>query len=71
MPKMPNDAHMKWVNGFQVLKENWTKVQKLAAESNRKGKFVSILAYEWHSSFFGDYCLYYPVDNAPFIELRQ
>ena len=65
MPEMPNDAHMKWVNGFKVLKENWTKVQTMAAESNRKGKFVSILAYEWHSSFFGDYCLYYPVDGAP------
>ncbi len=65
MPTMPNDAHMKWVNGFKVLEENWPKVQRLAAASNRKGKFVSILAYEWHSSFFGDYCLYYPGDHLP------
>lgn len=65
MPQMPNDAHMKWVNGFKVLEENWPKVQKYAAESNQTGKFVSILAYEWHSSFFGDYCLYYPDDNLP------
>ncbi|MCY4586527.1 MAG: DUF3604 domain-containing protein [Bryobacterales bacterium] len=65
MPTMPNDAHMKWVDGFKVLHENWPKVQRLAAESNRKGKFVSILAYEWHSSFFGDYCLYYPADHSP------
>ena len=59
MPTMPNDAHMKWVNGFKVLEENWARVQKMAAESNRKDKFVSILAYEWHSSLFGDYCIYY------------
>ena len=65
MPQMPNDAHMKWVNGFKVLDENWSKVQRMAREANRKGKFVSILAYEWHSSFFGDYCVYYPGDDLP------
>ena len=26
MPEMPNDAHMKWVNGFKVLQDNWPKV---------------------------------------------
>ncbi|MBI1357744.1 MAG: DUF3604 domain-containing protein [Acidobacteria bacterium] len=63
MPEMPNDAHMKWVNGFRVLRENWPKVQRMAKESNRAGKFVSILAYEWHSSYFGDYCVYFPDDD--------
>ena len=65
MPMMPNDAHMKWVNGFKVLEDNWSKVQRMARESNRGGKFVSLLAYEWHSSYYGDYCLYYPQDGAP------
>ena len=65
MPTMPNDAHLKWVNGFKVLEENWSRVQKMAAESNKKDKFVSILAYEWHSSYFGDYCVYYAEDHQP------
>jgi hypothetical protein len=65
MPVMPNDAHMKWVKGFEVLQQKWPQVQKMAAESNKPGKFVSILAYEWHSSKFGDYCLYYPGDRMP------
>ncbi|MGH9632793.1 MAG: DUF3604 domain-containing protein, partial [Bryobacteraceae bacterium] len=65
MPVMPNEAHMKWVKGFETLREKWPQVQKMAAESNRPGKFVSILAYEWHSSKFGDYCLYYPGDRLP------
>lgn len=65
MPEMPNDAHMKWVRGFKVLEDNWTKVQRMAREANRKGKFVSLLAYEWHSSYFGDYCVYYPGDDLP------
>jgi len=65
MPKMPNNAHMKWVNGFAVTRKQWPNVQKLARESNKSGEFVSILAYEWHSSWFGDYCLYYPDDDLP------
>lgn len=65
MPRMPNNAHMKWVNGFTVTKKQWPQVQELARESNKPGKFVSILAYEWHSSWFGDYCLYYPDDGQP------
>lgn len=65
MPRMPNNAHEKWVKGFQVLREQWPKVQKLAAAHNRPGKFVSFLAYEWHSSVFGDYCVYYRDDDKP------
>jgi hypothetical protein len=65
MPQMPNNAHQKWVNGFAVLREKWPEVQKLAAAHNQPGKFVSFLAYEWHSSFFGDYCIYYRDDNQP------
>ncbi len=65
MPRMPNNAHEKWVKGFQALREQWPKVQRLAAANNEPGKFVSFLGYEWHSSAFGDYCLYYPKDNLP------
>jgi hypothetical protein len=65
MPEMPNNAHQKWVKGFAVTKENWPKAQKLAATHNEPGKFVSFLAYEWHSSFFGDYCVYYRGDDKP------
>ncbi len=65
MPVMPNNAHQRWVKGFKVLQESWPKVQKLAAAHNRPGRFVSFLAYEWHSSQFGDYCLYYREDGKP------
>ncbi len=65
MPTMPNNAHDKWVQGFQVLREQWPKVQKLAEANNERGKFVSFLAYEWHSSAFGDYCLYFRKDHMP------
>lgn len=65
MPEMPNDAHMKWVNGFKVTREQWPNVQKMAREHNKPGEFASLLAYEWHSSFFGDYCVYYRGDDMP------
>ena len=65
MPRMPNDAQLKWVNGFKVTREQWPRVQKFAAASNKPGQFVSLLAYEWHSSRFGDYCVYYRGDDQP------
>jgi hypothetical protein len=67
MPRMPNNAHQKWVDGFKVTAEQWPKVRKFAAAHNQPGRFVSILAYEWHSSWYGDYCLYYSGDGG---ELR-
>lgn len=65
MPEMPGNAHKRWIDGFKVTRDAWGKVQKLAAENNNPGEFVSLLAYEWHSSHFGDYCLYYPDDHRP------
>lgn len=60
MPKMPQDKHLKWVKGFEVLRKHWRDVERLAAEHYRPGRFVTFVAYEWHSSRFGDYCLIYP-----------
>lgn len=67
MPLMPGDRHLKWVDGCQVHQEHWPLVQQLAKQHNQPGEFVALLAYEWHSSEFGDYCLYYPDDDR---ELR-
>jgi hypothetical protein len=65
MPRMPNHAEDTWVKGFRVTEAEWPKVQKLAQAHNQPGKFVSFLAYEWHSSQFGDHCVYYPDDARP------
>ena len=64
MPTMPGDRHTKWVNGFEVLRENWPQVRRLTEEANTPGQFVTILGYEFHSSQWGDYCLYYPGDDG-------
>jgi len=65
MPEVPDAAQVKWAKGHEVTKERWPRVQEMAAENNEPGKFVSFLGYEWHSSFFGDYCVYFPDDNRP------
>jgi len=62
MPKMPNDAHMKWVNGFKVHSDHWPKTRSLIREANDEN-FVALLGYEWHSSHFGDYCVIFPEDQ--------
>lgn len=64
MPTMPGERHMKWVNGFEALRQNWPNVRQLTSEANAPGEFVTILGYEFHSSEWGDYCLYYPGDDG-------
>ena len=65
MPMMESNKHMNWVNGFKATKEHWSDVQKFSADYNKKGEFVTFPAYEWHSSFYGDYHLIFPFDNPP------
>ncbi len=60
MPKMPQDKHLKWVKGFEVTRKHWPDVERLAAAHHQPGRFVTFVAYEWHSSQFGDYCVIYP-----------
>ncbi len=67
MPKMPNNAHMKWIKGFHVTAGNWEKIKKLANNHYEPGKFVPFIGYEWHSSAVGDAHIVFPGSNA---ELR-
>jgi len=64
MPRMPQDKHLKWVRGFEVMKNNWEKVKRLANEYHEPGKFVPFIGYEWHSSSCGDVCIIFPGDQA-------
>ncbi len=63
MPVMPENKHQKWIDGFAVLRQNWPLVERLAKEYYEPGSFVPLIAYEWHSSHFGDYCIYYPSET--------
>jgi hypothetical protein len=54
MPKMPCDAHLKWVNGFKLLAEQWPKVAKFAAGNNRPGRWV-IASTDDHLGYPGTY----------------
>ncbi len=67
MPKMPQDKHMVWVNGFEAHKKNWSRSQQMTKEANTPGEFVAFPGYEWHSSDFGDYCVIFPDDDSEFI----
>ena len=52
-------------DGYELVKQNWTGIQKTAAEYNRPGQFTTFLAYEWHSHQWGHYCVYYEDDHQP------
>jgi len=64
MPSMPKSATDLYLNGFKKTQESWPEVRRIALANNQPGKFVSLLAYEWHSSYFGDHCVYYPTDEG-------
>ncbi|MHC4395806.1 MAG: DUF3604 domain-containing protein [Planctomycetota bacterium] len=67
MPKMPQNKHMKWINGFKVVKDNWQKIKQLANQYYKPGSFVPFIGYEWHSSSHGDVCIIFPGSEAKLI----
>lgn len=71
MPKMPQNKHLKWVRGFEVMKNNWEKVKQFANECYEPGKFVPFIGYEWHSSLYGDVCIIFPGSEAELIYTKS
>ncbi|MGH8020301.1 MAG: DUF3604 domain-containing protein [Opitutaceae bacterium] len=67
MPKMVNDAHLKWQEGFDHHTALWPKTRKLIKAANKPGRFAAFLGYEWHSAAYGDRCVIFKDDEG---ELR-
>lgn len=68
-PDLPeNDEAVKQhhLNGFKKVRENWGRVKQTVRDRYREGEFVTLLAWEWHSLAWGDYCMYFPVDDDAF-----
>jgi uncharacterized protein DUF3604 len=65
VPVMEQDKHRKWLDGFEVTRIHWPVVQRLNENYHDSGKFVTFPGYEWHSSEFGDYCIYFPTEDSP------
>jgi hypothetical protein len=68
-PDLPdNDEAVKQhhLNGFKKVKDNWNKIKQTVRDRYREGEFVTLLAWEWHSLAWGDYCVYFPVDDDQF-----
>ena len=62
---MEGDRQLHWENGFKKTKDQWPSVQEMTAAYNEPGSFVTFSGYEWHSSYYGDYCLLSPSDDLP------
>jgi len=46
--------------GFERVRKNWEKIRAKADSEYRPGEFASLVAFEWHSSSFGDYHVLMP-----------
>jgi hypothetical protein len=46
--------------GFESVVANWAYVREMADKNYISGEFVTIPAFEWHTSNYGDYCIYLP-----------
>ena len=64
MPKMVDDAHLKWQEGFDWHTERWPKTKELIKAANSPPDFVAFLGYEWHSAKYGDRCIIFPDDDG-------
>ncbi|MCI0476464.1 MAG: DUF3604 domain-containing protein [Anaerolineales bacterium] len=45
--------------GFARAKANWVANLDAIDAHNQAGRFVTFPSFEWHSSAYGDYCVYY------------
>jgi len=53
--------------GYRKVRKAWPKIIETAEKYNKDDEFVTLPAFEWHSSKSGDYCVYLPgTDGATF-----
>jgi hypothetical protein len=46
-------------HGFERTREQWSEVRQAVEENYQPGKFVTFLAFEWHSLEYGDHNVYF------------
>lgn len=70
-----NGIEKKWLDGFEVTREGWPDFLRLVEQYHRKGEFVTIPGFEWHSTSLGDYHILFPdtekAEYARFRDLRK
>jgi hypothetical protein len=45
--------------GYEKLEELWPEIKKLTRDVRKPGEFIPFLAFEWHSTRYGDHNVYY------------
>jgi hypothetical protein len=71
MPSMPNDAHLKWQEGFDYHTRMWPKTKQLIAAANEDGRFVAFQGYEWHSAAYGDRSVLFRDDHCELVHAND
>ena len=61
---VPERMYLAHADGFETSRRCWDDVRAMCRSRDRPGEFVSLLAYEWHSSRYGDHCVIFPGDEG-------
>jgi hypothetical protein len=61
-----NGIENKWLQGFEVTRERWPEVLRIARAFDDPGRFVPIVGYERHSTSQGDRHILFPDLNAEY-----
>ncbi|MCY4586008.1 MAG: DUF3604 domain-containing protein [Bryobacterales bacterium] len=69
MREIPQGRNAQFESGFQAVRENWAKIQRLTAEVNEPGAFAAFLGYEVHYND-GDFNIIYPGADAELVYLE-
>ncbi|OGV38839.1 MAG: hypothetical protein A2020_12975 [Lentisphaerae bacterium GWF2_45_14] len=66
--KTQNNVLIMHFGGFQKLQYFWKELMTELKAANKPGKFITLPSYEWHSMKYGDYNVYYNMNDAPLID---
>jgi len=61
-----NSIENKWLQGFEVTRERWPEVLRIARAFDSPGRFVPIVGYERHSTSQGDRHILFPDLDAEY-----
>lgn len=66
--KQQNNVLITHFGGFQKLRHFWKELMADIEAANKPGEFIALPSYEWHSMKYGDYNVYFNMDDAPLID---
>ncbi|MFH1068249.1 MAG: hypothetical protein V1794_01400, partial [Candidatus Glassbacteria bacterium] len=65
LPSMEGGKEKIWLDGFEATRRLYPRLAELNEQYHEPGRFVTFPGYEWHSSYYGDFCIIFPTTDSP------